>query len=275
MSQTTSAPRAQSESGHDAIVGAEWLARVGLAGRGGFYAVLVYLTLLLAVFHDPKHPANASGALATVTHPTIGKIAVGAVAFGLMCFGVVSLVVAWRRRRTSRGQAALATVRGLFYLGLAYVPSAYLAGNHQVGSEQQQHKTTGRLLGFEGGQELVIALGLVVVGVCLWQIYSACRDDPVDHMKLAGKPAWVARLIRVTATVGIVARATTILPVGVFLIVAAVQFDPNHAKGLQGELSSLAGHPWGRAVLVVVATGLAVFAMFSLLEARYRDLEAA
>jgi len=181
----------------------------------------------------------------------------------LACFGGVSLMVAWRERREHRGQAAVATVRGLFYLGLAYVPAAYLAGDHKVGSEQQQHQTTGRLLGFVGGQELVVALGLVVIGVCGWQIYSACANDPVDHMKLAGKPDWLGRIIRVTAAIGIVARARTILPVGVFLVVAAVQFDPNHAKGLEGELSSLAVHPWDRVLLVVVATGLAVFAVFA------------
>jgi hypothetical protein len=59
----------------------------------------------------------------------------------------------------------------LFYLALAYIPAAYLGGNHKVGSEQQQHETTARLLAVPGGQALVVVLGLVVMGICGNQIF--------------------------------------------------------------------------------------------------------
>jgi hypothetical protein len=247
------------------------MASLGLAGRGGFYLLLAYLTTRLAVFGSAPQQANASGALATVTKPVAGRIVVGAVAVGLLSFGVESLVAGWRDRGGGRRRRVLSGLRGFFYICLAYVPVSYLYGNHEVGSEQQQRRSTGKLLGLAAGRELVAALGVVVVVVCGWQIYSAWRDDPVDRVDLSGQPPWLERTVRVTAGVGIVARAATVLPVGVFLVVAAIQFDPNHAKGLDGELASLGRNPWGRALLVVIAAGLLVFAVFSLLEARYRD----
>jgi hypothetical protein len=265
----SSGPVRQARGG--AQQGAQWLASLGLAGRGGFYLLVAYLTARLAVSGSAPQQANASGALATVTRPLLGRIVVGAVAVGLLCFGIESLVAAWRDRGRDGRHPVLTALRGVFYIALTYVPASYLYGNHQVGSEQQQRQSTSKLLGLAAGQEIVAALGALVVIVCGWQIYSAWRDDPVSRMDLAGKPAWVDRAVRITAGVGIVARAATILPVGVFLVIAAVQYDPNNAKGLDGELAALARNSWGRALLFVIAAGLLVFAVFSLLEARYRD----
>jgi hypothetical protein len=82
-------------------------------------------------------------------------------------------------------------------------------------------------------------------------------------------------LVRVAGKVGIAARALVFFPIGIFLIVAAVQYDPDHAKGIDGELLELSGHSWGDAVILLSAAGLLVFALYSFLEARYRDVDAA
>jgi hypothetical protein len=266
-------PVAAQEAEKKAGRSAAWFARLGLTGRGVFYAVLTYITVKVAVLGYASQQDDTNGALATITRPTLGKVAVGAVAFGFVCFGAESLIAGWRERTASPGHRTVAAIRGLFYLGLAYVPAVYLAGNHRVGSEQQQRRTAARLLGWPGGQELVAILGVVVICVCGFQIYSALCQSPVDQMNLAGQPRWVDRLVRAVASVGIAARAAVILPVGLFLLIAAIEFNPRRAKGLDGELASLARYSWGRVVLVLVALGLLVFAMFSLLDARFRDLE--
>jgi hypothetical protein len=257
----------------DAEAGAGWLARLGLGGRGGFYLLLAYLTLRLAISGSAPRQSNANGAMATVAKSVAGRAVLGAIALGLFCFGVESLVAAWRDREGGGTRRGFAAARGVFYLGLSYVPSSFLSGDNQVGSEQQQRKTTGRLLGLAFGQELVFAIGIAVVGICGWQIYTAVRKDPIDRLELGGEPAWLVSAIRKLASIGIVARAATVLPVGVFFMVAAAQFDPNHAKGLDGELAALARNDGGRAVLLIIATGLLVFSLYSLVEARYRNPE--
>jgi hypothetical protein len=92
-------------------------------------------------------------------------------------------------------------------------------------------------------------------------------------MDLAGEPRWVKRLVVVTGTVGIAARALVFAPIGIFLVVAGIQADPQHAKGLDDELALLASNRFGPVLLCVVALGLAVFASYSVLEARYRDVD--
>ena len=57
---------------------------------------------------------------------------------------------------------------------------------------------------------------------------------------------------------------------GVFLIVAAVSFDPKNAQGLDGSLRKIATTPLGPWLLAAVALGLAIFGVYSCCEARWR-----
>ena len=253
--------------------GARWLAGLGLAGRGGFYLIVAALAVEIAVDQHSGRQADASGALGLVTEHTGGKALVAAIALGLFCFAVESLAESWNCRRKDRKRAALAGLRGVFYLLVAVIPIQYLAGNHKVGSEQQQHRTAAKLLGFSGGAVLVVIAGLVLVVVCAWQIHDAVADNPADQLNLSGAPRFIRVVAPVLARTGVLVRAATILPVGVLLIIAGFEYDPRKADGLDGELAMLAGYAWGRALLFVIAGGLVAFGLYSFVEARYRDLD--
>jgi hypothetical protein len=56
----------------------------------------------------------------------------------------------------------------------------------------------------------------------------------------------------------------------VFLVAAAVSFDPKKAQGLDGSLRKIATTPLGSWLLVAVALGLAIFVVYSCCEARWR-----
>jgi hypothetical protein len=246
--------------------------RIGLGGRTLFYLLLVYLTASIAVDGSISRQDNAHGALEIASSSTFGKVAIGGIALGFVLFGVARLYCAVRIKKMSRWQRATTYVQGLFYIGLAYVPASFLAGNSQAGSEQQQHRTAAKLLDLPAGQEITFAVGLVFVGVCVYQIVTVVKRDFADGLELEGTPGWVRRLVMRAGMIGIVARAIVFLPIGVFFMVAAVQFDPNHADGLDAELLSLARHQWGTIALAVVAAGLAAFVVFSALETRYRTV---
>ncbi len=77
-----------------------------------------------------------------------------------------------------------------------------------------------------------------------------------------------------TARIGIPARALAVVPVGVFLIVAAAQADPAQARGLDAMLLELAVSAWGRVLVLLTAVGFTVFAAYSVLEARFREVSA-
>lgn len=251
---------------------AEWIARTGLAARSGFYLVLAYLALRIA-FLSPSDAAaaNAHGALATIASSVIGKVAIVAAVVGFVGFGLARLSAAFRDPDCNRWQRAGTAIHGLFYLALTYVPLSFLVGNRSAGSERQQQERTAQLLGFPGGQVLVVGIGLVVIGVCIWQVRKAFTDDHRDDLKLRGTSAVTKKLVQILGVIGTAARAMVFLPIGGFLVVAGIRYDPRDSHGLDGELLALAGHLWGVVVIVVAAAGLLAFAAYAALEARFRD----
>lgn len=71
---------------------------------------------------------------------------------------------------------------------------------------------------------------------------------------------------------GGIARGAVFVTAGVFLLVAAIEAQPQQAKGLDSALRALAATPLGLWLLVAVAIGLIVFGAFSCCEARWRRL---
>lgn len=256
---------------HDAFLSAQGFARAGLAARAVFYILLAYLALRIAALGGSRHQANAAGALSIVTATWIGKIAVAVAAAGFLTFGVVRVIGAVRDHSIPLWRRATTAAQGLFYVLLAYVPISFLAGNHSSGSEQSQHAQTASLLRLPGGAVLVIGVGVIILCVCAWQIRTAVGRDYTAGMREPG-PGWARVVLRIAGTAGIAARALVFCPIGFFFIWAGVTGNAKHSKGLDGELLDLARTSWGRPVLVAVAIGLLVFAGYSLLEARYRDL---
>jgi len=49
-----------------------------------------------------------------------------------------------------------------------------------------------------------------------------------------------------------------------------VSYDPKKATGMDTALKTLAGQPYGTALLLMVAAGLACFGVYCLFDARYR-----
>jgi hypothetical protein len=252
------------------------VARGGLVARAAFYLLLAYLTARVAADGGTRssgHQTNAHGALSLIAGSLPGKVAIAATALGFLVLGIVRLAGSIRDREASVWRRVGTALHGLFYVALTSVPLSFLMGRHQTGSEQQQHTLAARLLTWPGGRELVVAIGVVVIVVCAVQLWVGVREDFMDSLDLRGASRRLRRVVRASGVVGMMSRALVFVPIGVFLIIAAVQFDPRHADGLDRELATLAGRSWwGPAVLALVALGLVVFASYTLFEARYRKV---
>jgi hypothetical protein len=75
--------------------------------------------------------------------------------------------------------------------------------------------------------------------------------------------------------VGYSALAVVFTIIGVFFIVAALQHNPNQARGLSGALGTLLQQPFGHLALALVALGLLAYGVYSLAQARVRRVNAA
>jgi hypothetical protein len=83
-----------------------------------------------------------------------------------------------------------------------------------------------------------------------------------------GVRTWIARI----GTFGHLARMVFFGLVGVFLIRAAVEYNPKKAVGLDGALAKVDHASYGPVLLGLVAAGLIAFGVYSLSDARYRRI---
>lgn len=248
-------------------------ARLGLAARGIFYLVLAALALGLLVGHPPSgREANANGALAAVASTGVGRLLLAGAGIGFLAFAVARVVGACTDRRPGRLRRASTAGQGLVYLALAASTASFLAGHRSTGSEQQQQRMTGVVLALPGGRLLLVTAGLVMLGVCCWQLIVAARDHFSDtlHVERMSRPA--RKIMILTGRVGIPARALALAPVGVFLVVAGVTADRHRAVGLDAFLLRLMPTAWGRIAVALIVIGFVVFAAYSFFDARFRDV---
>jgi hypothetical protein len=112
--------------------------------------------------------------------------------------------------------------------------------------------------------------GLVVLGVGVGIGVRAARRTFHKHLRKAQMSRRARRVVDVLGITGGVARGLVYAAAGVFVVIAAVHYDPGKAKGLDGTLRSFTDTPAGPWLLGLVALGLAVFGLFSMALARYR-----
>jgi hypothetical protein len=252
----------------------EWLSRAGFVARALVYGIIGILALKLA-FGAGGKLTDQRGALETVARQPFGKLLLTLVAIGL---GGYSL---WRFVRAAIGHGPEAADSGFdrvsaFASGIAYAALCALAveillgaGGGNAGSPKQ---ATAGILGWPAGTWIVGLAGAAMLGVALYQGYRGLTKKFLDDSKVGEMPPkvkeWVSRL----GTIGHLARAVVFGLVGIFLIRAAIDYNPNKAVGLDGALAKIVHRSYGPVLLGIVAAGLIAFALYSLSDARYRKI---
>jgi hypothetical protein len=128
------------------------------------------------------------------------------------------------------------------------------------------------VFGWPAGTWLVGIAGAVLIGIALYQGYRGLSRDFLEDSKTEEMTPTVRRWIEWIGTFGHIARMVVFGMVGVFLIKAALDFNPNTAVGLDGALAKLAHTSYGPFLLGLVAAGLIAFGIYSLSDARYRRI---
>jgi hypothetical protein len=163
------------------------------------------------------------------------------------------------------------------YGALAYLAFGLATGKSSGGksSNTQAHDWTARLLAAPGGVALVIVLGLVVLAVAGILFRRAYTADFRRQLEMGQAGANVEKGVILLGRIGNAALGSVFTIIGVFFIVAALQHNPDQAKGLSGALSALLAQPFGNLLLAIVALGLLAYGAYSLAQARYRRIRAA
>ncbi len=254
------------------------LARLGLAAKGVSFGIVGVLALKLALGSGGK-ASSREGALASLAEQSFGKVLLVLIAIGFAGYALWRFVQSFFDREHegdgAKGLAKRAAYfgRGVIYAGLTFSAIKILTGSGGGGSQNAKaHRATAHVLSWPAGTWLVGIAGLCIVGVGLWNGYRGVTRKFLEHWKAgemsAAERKWGARI----GTVGLLARMVVYGLIGVFVVKAALDYEPKTAIGLDGALQKLASQSYGSWLLGLVAVGLLAYAVFGLVEARYRDV---
>lgn len=251
----------------------EQLGRAGLIARGIVYGVIGVLSLKLALGIGGRI-TDQTGALKTIAHQPLGTVLLIIVAAGLAGYAIWQLAIAavglsGRDGALDRLSAAFGGIGyGLLCLGAVKM----LAGSGTGGGSGNPRHATAGVLGWPGGPFLVGAVGLVLIGVGLYQAYRGIAGTFLEESQTHEMSPAVRRAFVALATFGHLARAVIFVLIGAGLITAAVDFSPRSAVGLDGALASLTHTSGGPFLLGAVAAGLIGFGLYSIADARYHRM---
>jgi hypothetical protein len=255
--------------------GFEWLARSGFAARGVIYGIIGVLAIKLALGAGGT-TTNQAGALKTIAHQPFGKVLLILVAVGLAGYALWRLLHALLGHGPEASDSTFERVdalgSGIGYAGLCAIAVQILLGSGSRGGSGNTSNTTAGVFGWPGGTWLVGMTGVIMIGIGLYQGYRGLSKDFLKDSKTEQMSARIRNWIEWIGSFGHLARMVVFGLVGVFLIKAAIDFNPNKAVGLDGALAKLAHASYGPFLLGIVAAGLIAFGVYSLSDARYRRI---
>ncbi len=256
----------------------ETLARFGYVAKGFVYAAIGILALL-AAFSAGGETTDTTGALNAIALQPFGQILLILIAIGLVGY------VIWRgieaiKDPENKGTDAKGIFARLGYLmsGLAYIGvsanAALLAFGSSTGdSGNSEQDWTAMVMQQPFDRWLVGLAGAVVLGIGCYRIYEAYKTKFRKELNLnelsTQQEKWLVNISRF----GIAARGVVFIMIGFFVLQAAKNYDANQVKGLDGALLTLAQQSYGKILLALMALGLIAYAIYLLLQARYRRIE--
>jgi hypothetical protein len=237
------------------------LTRLGFAARGFLYILIAALVILTGRTED------LTGALKYLGHG-LGKALLIVLAVGLAGYGLWRLsdaafgMESGRDRWKAWCKRIAAASSGVIYCWLAFKAGLVIMSKPPVGDEARHHAAAA--LHVSGGELLLIAAGLILVGAAAVQFYKAFRASFLEHLDgEAARQPWIKWLGRV----GYAARGIIFLTVGYMVVRAGLDRSSAEAGNLGDALDWFSGR-----VRSAVAIGLLTFGVFSIIEALYRPV---
>lgn len=258
----------------------ETLARFGYVAKGFVYGAIAILALLTAFSVGGGKTTGTSGALQTISEQPFGQILLILIAIGLVGYVIWRLIQAISDPE-NQGTDAKSILKRLGYAisGITYAAVAFNAallafGNGGgSGSSSSKQDWTATVMQQPFGRWLVGLAGAIIIGLGFYRIYRAYKTKFRKNLNMSElnsqQKNWLVNISRF----GIAARGVVFIMLGFFVMQAAHQYNPQKVKGLDGALYTLTQQPFGKVLLTLMALGLLAYAVYLMLQARYRRIK--
>jgi Mn2+/Fe2+ NRAMP family transporter len=247
--------------------------RLGYVARAVLYVTIAMTAGLLAFGRSGGEADGSSGAMQTIASQPFGTAVLWVLAVGLFGYAL------WRLSQAvlldpSDGDAPALVQRAYYGLrAVVYGSLGWTAMRIARGSGGGGESGAASLFELPAGRWVVGALGVGIIGYGLFQGYRSVTQIFEDDLESYRMSPAQRRLVRWLGILGYGARMIVFGLAGVLLVRSAVTWDPEDSGGFSDAISTLAESSFGPWVLMTVAIGLACFGLFSLAQARYREVD--
>lgn len=247
--------------------------RVGLVAYGIVHLLVAYTAIRLALGDHAK--ADQQGALSQLAQSPGGGIGLWIVAIGFFA------LVVWQGFEAVVGHAGedggklvlkrvASGVKAVVFLGLGISAIKKATGGSSSGSSGTDSMTA-RLMQAPGGQLLVGAIGLAVLGAGCYLVHKGLAEKFTKRLDGEATSGDSRTPIVLLGKVGYAAKGAALGIVGLLFVTAAVQFEPKESGGLDEALKTLLQQPFGPVLLIAMALGLGCYGLFCFAWARHLD----
>ncbi|GAA1577752.1 DUF1206 domain-containing protein [Kribbella hippodromi] len=233
---------------------------LGLLAYGLVHLLIAWIALQLAWGRSPQE-ASQQGALQELAGQPLGGVLLWVVAIGLLT------LVVWRAVELIYGHLNLekkvsSVGRAVVYLflGISAIRVAVGSGGSSTSKEES---TSSRLMAHGAGRALIVAIGLVIIGIGIRQLHRAVTKKFTEDL-VGG----VSDLTILLGRIGYAAKGIAFGVVGVLFGWAAISYDPQKAGGLDTALRTVKQQPFGSVLLTILALGFAAFGAYAFIWSR-------
>lgn len=245
--------------------------RAGLVAYGVVHLLVAWLAVQLA-FGEKEDSASNTGALHYLAQQPLGEVLVWMVAVGMFLLVVWRLLEfafgyqeesddtkRWRKRATSLG-------KGVIYGALGWSAVKTAMGD---GSKGGTDSTTAKIMQLPGGQLIVGAIGLAVIGYGVVLVVRGWTEKFREHLDAQGQAGQDGSAYVLLGKVGYIAKGVAIAIVGGLFGYAAITHDAQKSGGLDQALQTVLQQPFGQVLLVAIGLGIAGYGIFCFARARH------
>lgn len=250
-------------------------ARFGYTAKGVVWAMVGLLAARVAIGQSGEQ-ADFYGALGEIGDQPLNAVLLGllsAALFGYAGWRIVQAVADVE----GEGRDAAGILKRFLYLtvGLTYGFFAVYALGILAGwstEDDEIRDLTAMALEWRFGEWLVGAVGVMVVAMGIAELYVAISRKFEVELGSDELGRWERLSLLASGLFGHLSRGAVYLAVGFFAVRAAVEFDPDEARGLADTFRELVEQPFGPSIVAAIAAGFVTFGVYCVLLAFHRHI---
>ena len=172
--------------------------------------------------------------------------------FALVLWKALELVYA--HLKTDKKVSAVSRAVVYLYLGIS---AAKIASGTEGSGQGKSSSITAKLMENGAGRALLVLVGLIVIGVGVYQIYKAVKKKFLEDLT-----GGVSDSTILLGRLGYAAKGIAFVIVGGLFVWAALGYEPAKAGGLDAALHTVREQEFGSVLLTLMALGIACFGAY-------------